>query len=193
LLAGLPQRPTAYNPFENPELAQERMNTVLSLMVRHDKITEEEAQEASEVDVTSLLVEPDRDPSPYDAFIDQVAKEVEEKLDANIYTDGLTVHTTLDTDIQEHVEYLLSEEGRNVISYPESGMQAGMVVLDTKSGAIQAVGGSLEHGEQEHNNFALSSHQPGSTAKPIVSFGPAIEYDQISTYHQINDDAPYEA
>lgn len=32
----------------------------------------------------------------------------------------------------------------------------------------------------------------GSTAKPIMSFGPAIEYNKLSTYHQLNDDAPYE-
>lgn len=193
LLAGLPQRPTAYNPFENPELAQERMNTVLTLMVRHGKITEEEAKEASEVDVSSLLVESTQDPTPYDAFIGQVAKEVEEKLDADIHTDGLIVHTTLDTEIQDYVEYLLSEEGNNVIPFPDDNMQTGMVVLDTKSGAIQAIGGRREVGETRHYNFAISGgNQPGSTAKPIVSYGPAIEYNKISTYHQINDDAPYE-
>lgn len=191
LLAGLPQRPTAYNPFENPELAQERMDTVLSLMVRHGKITEEEAKEASEVDVSSLLVESRPEPTPYDAFIEQVAIEVEEKLDADIHTDGLIVHTTLDTDIQDYVEDLMTIEGNSVISYPDN-MQAGMVVLDTKSGAIQAIGGRLDDGEK-HVNYALGTHQPGSTAKPIVSFGPAIEYNKISTYHQINDDAPYEA
>jgi len=193
LLAGLPQRPTAYNPFENPDLAQERMNTVLSLMVRHGKITEEEAKEASEVDVTSLLVESRPDPTPYEAFIDQVQKEVEEKLDANIYTDGLVVHTTLDPAIQDHVEFLLSQSENNPIPYPNDEMQAGMVVLDTKNGAIQAVGGRRDNGEDQFNYAINGGNQPGSTAKPIVSYGPAIEYNQISTYHQINDDAPYQA
>src|SRR5699024_6277 len=184
LLAGLPQRPTAYNPFENPELAQSRMDTVLTLMVRHGKITEEEADEAREVDVSSLLVEPSRDSTPYDAFVDQVAKEVEEKLDADIFTDGLTVHTTLDTNVQDHVEYLLSEEGNNVIPYPDDEMKAGMVVLDTKSGAIQAIGGRRDDGSNEFNYAINGGSQAGSTAKPLLSFGPAIEHNQISTYHQ---------
>src|SRR5690625_759923 len=39
ILAGLPQRPSAYNPYENPELTKERMNTVLNSMVRHGKIS----------------------------------------------------------------------------------------------------------------------------------------------------------
>src|SRR5699024_8731117 len=54
ILAGLPQRPTAYNPYQNPELTKERMNTVLDLMVRHEKITKEQADEAREVDIESL-------------------------------------------------------------------------------------------------------------------------------------------
>src|SRR5699024_12655716 len=35
ILAGLPQRPTAYNPYESPDLTKGRMETVLKLMVRH--------------------------------------------------------------------------------------------------------------------------------------------------------------
>src|SRR5699024_11582998 len=50
ILAGLPQRPTAYNPFVNPDLTEKRMNIVLDLMVRHGKITEEEADEARDVE-----------------------------------------------------------------------------------------------------------------------------------------------
>src|SRR5699024_2054300 len=46
MVAGLPQRPDAYNHFENPDLSQERVNTVLTLVVRHGKITDKEAEEA---------------------------------------------------------------------------------------------------------------------------------------------------
>ena len=38
----------------------------------------------------------------------------------------------------------------------------------------------------------LEDYQPGSTIKPILDYGPAIEYDKMSTYHLINDDKPYE-
>src|SRR5699024_3117190 len=34
--------------------------------------------------------------------------------------------------------------------------------------------------------------QPGSVLKPIAAYGPAIENEECSTYHQINDDKPYE-
>lgn len=194
ILAGLPQRPSAYNPYNNPELTEQRMNTVLDLMVRHEKITEEEADEAREVDIPSLLSDatPD-DSTPYPGFIQQVQREVESKVDgADIYTDGLRIYTTLDTDVQEHVEFLLSDSEENPIPYPDDEMQAGMVVLDTENGAIRAVGGKRNQQGDEYNNAIQGGQQPGSILKPFTSYGPAIEYDQISTYHQINDDKPYE-
>lgn len=156
ILAGLPQRPTAYNPFENPDLTEKRMNTVLTLMVRHGKITEEEADEAREVDIPSLLVESRPDPTPYEAFLQQVDKEVREKVgDADIYSDGLKVYTTIDPKAQEYVEFLLTDSEENPINYPDDNMQAAMTVLDTKSGAIQAIGGSRNNEGVQGFNYAI--------------------------------------
>ena len=194
ILAGLPQRPSAYNPFENPELMEKRMNTVLTLMVRHGKISQDDADEAKSVDVASLLTDEQPNSSQYESFVQQVEKEVSEKLDgANIYTDGLKIYTTLDPSIQDHVEFLLKDSDENPIPYPDDEMQAGMVVLDTKNGAIRAVGGRRNSkGIRETNNAINSTFQLGSNAKPIMAYGPAIEYNKMSTYQQINDDKPYE-
>lgn len=203
ILAGLPQRPTGYNPFVNPDLTEKRMNTVLKLMVRHDKITQEEADEARDVDIESLLVEKEEEPTPYQAFLDEVEKEVKDKLDgADIYSDGLKVYTTIDTDVQDHVEYLLSDSDDNPIAYPdnkedangdEKKLQVGAAVLDTTSGAVRAIGGSRDSSGNRGYNYAVqgAGRQPGSSIKPIVDYGPAIEYENWSTYHQLNDDKPY--
>ncbi|MHA6251131.1 transglycosylase domain-containing protein [Oceanobacillus sp. CAU 1775] len=193
ILAGLPQRPTAYNPFQNPEYTAERMDTVLTLMVRHDKITQAQADEAREVDIPSLLVETKRDATPYEAFIEKVRDEIEEKLEGvDIGTAGLKVYTTLDPDVQEHVEFLLTDSESNPIPYGDANVQGSIVVLETETGAIEAIGGRRNHSGSGDFNYALSSsYQPGSTIKPIFDYGPAIEYNQMSTYHQINDDEPY--
>lgn len=42
LLAGLPQRPSGYNPYNHPDLAENRRNIVLSLMEEHGYISEKE-------------------------------------------------------------------------------------------------------------------------------------------------------
>lgn len=195
ILAGLPQRPSAYNPFENPDLMAKRVDTVLDLMVHHGKISEEEADEARQVDITSLLTDEKPATAPHDAFLRKVREEVEEKLGgADIYTDGLKIYTTMDRDAQEYVEFLLTDSEDNPIDYgDDEELQAGLVVLDTKTGAIQAIGGSRNRENIDGYNYAIQGgRQAGSTAKPIVAFGPAIEYNKISTYHQLEDDQPYQ-
>ena len=195
ILAGLPQRPSAYNPFENPDLMAKRVDTVLDLMVHHGKISEEEAEEARQVDIASLLTDEKPATAPHDAFLRKVREEVEEKLDgADIYTDGLKIYTTMDRDAQEYVEFLLTDSEDNPIDYgDDEELQAGLVVLDTKTGAIQAIGGSRNRENIDGYNYAIQGgRQAGSTAKPIVAFGPAIEYNKISTYHQLEDDQPYQ-
>ncbi len=193
MLAGLPQRPSAYNPFEHPDLMKTRMSTVLDLMVRHGKITAEQASKAKQADIPALLTKSRPDSSPYEAFLQQVRKEVDEKVNgANIYTDGLKIYTTLDSKVQDHVEFLLTDSEENPINYKDDEMQAGMVVLDTKNGAIRAVGGSRNNQGVDGYNFAINGgSQAGSTMKPIMAYGPAIEYNKWSTYQQINDDKPY--
>lgn len=192
ILAGLPQRPTAYNPFRNPELTAERMDTVLKLMVRHGKITEEEAEEARQVDITALLDETSQNSIPHGAFIDQVETEIQNKLeDVNIYTDGLKIYTTIDTSIQERVEFLLTDSEENPINFGHEDVQGAIVVLETRTGAIQAIGGQRNTTLKGQLNYATEKYPPGSTIKPIIDYGPAIEYNQLSTYYQLNDDAPY--
>src|SRR5699024_854988 len=193
ILAGLPQRPTAYKPYEYPELMEKRVDTVLTLMVRHDKITEEEAEEARQVDISSLLAGKRPQSTEYEAFIQKVRNEVEEKVDVDIDTAGLKIYTTLDSDAQNYVEFLLTDSEENPIPYPDDEMQAGMTVLDTQSGAVRAIGGRRNsEGLGEYNYAFQGGQQPGSSFKPIISFAPAIQTNQWSTYHQINDDAPYD-
>ncbi|WP_117148819.1 transglycosylase domain-containing protein [Paraliobacillus zengyii] len=194
ILAGLPQRPSAYDPTVNPDLTQERMETVLTLMVRHGKITEAEAEEAKAVNVEDILNVSVEQETPYQAFIQKVADEVEEKTGANIYTDGLQVYTTLDPVAQEEVELVLSNSDDNPIDFPDDELQSGIVVTATNTGAIRAIGGGRNRENNNGWNYAFQGdgRQAGSAIKPILDYGPAIEYLNWSTYQQINDDAPYE-
>ncbi|KAB8138449.1 PBP1A family penicillin-binding protein [Gracilibacillus oryzae] len=193
ILAGLPQRPSAYDPFVNPDLTKERMNTVLNLMVQHNKISEAEADEVRDTDVAALLVESKKQYVKYEGFIQQVRKEVEQKTGADIYKDSLQVYTTLDPGAQEYTELLLSDQENNPIDYSaDPDIQVGITLLDTQTGAIRAIGGGRNR-ESDGWNFAIDGdgRQGGSSMKPIVAYGPAIEHLNWSTYHQLNDDKPF--
>lgn len=192
LLAGIPQLPNVYDPFDNPEKAEERKDLVLDLMVHHGKISEAEAKEAKEVTVEELVVDDYVTSIPYEDFLEVALDEIKEKLgdEVDIYTDGIEIYTTLDTRAQEYVEFMLSEE--SPVSFPDDEFQTGIAVVDTQTGAIRAIGGGRngKDGIGADWNFAADGdgRQPGSTMKPLIDYAPAIEKLKWSTYHQIKDE-----
>ncbi|WP_071395557.1 transglycosylase domain-containing protein [Bacillus tuaregi] len=192
LLAGMPQSPNNYNPFNYPDKAEKRRNIVLSLMNQHGYISESEMKEAQAASVTDSLEEEraQQGDIPYDSFIGQVIKEIEEKYpELNVYTDGLKIYTTLDTKAQNYVDQIMYEN--DIVPFPDEKFQAGITLLDTKTGEIRALGGSRNKDIDFGLNYATSvPRQPGSTIKPILDYGPAIEFLKWGTYETIVDE-PY--
>lgn len=194
LLAGLPQSPNNYNPYEHPDAAKKRRDIVLSLMAEHGFITKEEAEKAKQVPIASMLVDRKKHSEstsiPYDSFIDEVIKEVTDQANVNVYEDGLKIYTTLDPNAQSYVEDLLNS---NELFTNKKDLQTSIALIDTKTGEIRALGG----GRNEDNvtfgfNYATQRvGQPGSTIKPILDYGPAIEYLKWPTAHILVDE-PYQ-
>ncbi|SDY88632.1 penicillin-binding protein 1A [Evansella caseinilytica] len=191
LLAGIPQRPNYYNPFNNPEAAETRRNTVISLMEKYEKISTEDAEAARNVPIEEQLQKSEREAHPYQAFIDQVLNEVEaiDGIEASdIYTTGLKIYTTLDQDLQKHVEHVM--QSGDVIEFPDDKYQAGITLMDTKTGEVLAIGGFREPAEGVRSwNWATNPRRsPGSSIKPILDYGPAVDKFKWSTYQQLVDE-----
>ncbi|MDM5222224.1 PBP1A family penicillin-binding protein [Peribacillus sp. NJ11] len=190
MLVGLPQSPSRYDPYKYPERAKERRDIVLHLMNKHGYITENEMKSAQSIDITEGLQEIDKsqiDTTAYDAFIDLVIEEVGDMGDYNVFTDGLEIQTTIDKDAQEYVYNMLNSD--EIINYPSKDLQAGVTLLDTETGEIKAVGGGRNTTVKRGWNYATDAKRsPGSTIKPILDYGPAVEYLNWSTYHQIKDE-----
>ncbi len=186
-LAGIPQSPNNYNPFKHPEAAEKRRNIVLRLMEQHGKITTAEKEAAQAIPISEgLVAEEKRQVSnslKYPAFYDVMKNELEAK--GYSIADGLEIYTTLDPQAQTSVEETLQGE-----NFPTENMQAGLTVLDTKTGAIVAIGGGRDYGTDLPTNFAQdrTDRHIGSTVKPILDYGPAIEYLNWSTGHTIVDE-----
>ena len=189
LLAGLVQRPNAYDPLKNPELAEKRRNTVLGLMYQHGKITKAEMEEAKKVDVQAGLADDTTRQkfagSKYDAFLDIVLNELEKNGDGTAMAEGIKVYTTLDPNAQQIVENIMNDDS----NFPTEKIQSGVAVVDTKTGQIQAVGGGRNYGNRGWNYADdLTQNQPGSTMKPLLDYGPAIEYLKWSTGQTLVDE-----
>ncbi|MFD1928172.1 PBP1A family penicillin-binding protein [Sporosarcina siberiensis] len=189
MLAGMPQSPNGYNPFRNPERAETRRNIVLGLMVQHKKITKEEMEAAKAIPVTaSLIPEAERqanDNTKYPAYLDIVRDELEAAGLLDILSDGVKIQTSLDPDAQIAVENAIRSD-----VYKNDKMQAGMTVLNTKTGEIIAVGGGRNFSTGFWNFAIDEKRQTGSSIKPILDYGPAIEYLNWSTGQTVVDE-PY--
>lgn len=188
LITGLFQAPDAYDPYNNPELAEQRRNTVLYLMNRHGYITDKEYKIAKSITVEDLLRDNNVSTgNEWQAFIDTVVAEVINDTKSAENPNGLDpanvpmeIYTTLDKDKQRLINGIMNGETYN---WPNPVVQAGIAVVDVNNGAILAVGaGRDKKGERTFNTATQNTRQIGSTSKPLFDYGPGIEYDNWSTY-----------
>ena len=192
IIAGLFQAPNTYNPVKNPKNAAVRRKTVLTLMVRHGYITEEEAHIANSIPVEDLVkTSSNLTGNEYQGFIDTVVSEVKKDTGLNPYTTPMEIYTTMDRSKQNIVNAAMRGE---TYGWENEFVDAGVSVLDTQTGEIAAIGtgrntsgiGLLNHATFENQ----TKRQIGSTAKPLYDYGPAIEYNNASPAYYVGDE-PY--
>ncbi len=182
MLAGLPQAPSAYDPYRNPERAKKRRNIVLDSMAKYDFINATTAEQKQQQDIV-LKPAPEKKNAtyPYPYFVDYVSDQLFKKYGENrVFKGGLKVYTTLDPKIQTIAEKAVA----NSKNYPKSkadkkGLlqpQAAVVVLDPHTGFIKAIVGGRDHSQKlQFNRATDAKRQPGSSFKPIIAYAPAIE------------------
>jgi len=165
LLAGLPQAPSDYNPFHNPERATRRRAEVLKQMRDAGYITA--AQEADANAAPLGVEESNYYRNKREAyFVDYVRTELIRQYGLETVREGgLRVYTTIDLKAQE--------KARKAIHSPanvgDPGQPDGAIVaIDPKTGWIKAMATSQEYEESKFNIAAQGKRQPGSTAKMLV-------------------------
>lgn len=170
LLAGLPQKPSAYSPYEDRDAALGRRNVVLDRMTDLRYITAAECEEAKQAPLKLAGLRPSgiaRYKAPW--FVTYVIKELTSKYGADlVYRRGLRVHTTLNYKMQQAAEkslraHVLKSHWRDV-------SQGAFICLDPTNGYIKAmVGGVTEDFTKDQFNRAVQAkRQPGSSFKAFV-------------------------
>lgn len=191
MIAGLFQSPGGYDPYIYPKKAEKRRQTVLYLMEKHGYITSEQRKEASKITVDKLLVSTEREGEDYtyQSFIDQVLKEVAQDTGLDPYTTSMEIYTTMDSEKQAYIYGIMKGEN---FTWENDAVDAGVAVVDAKTGAIVALGGGRnKDGEKTFNNATDLNNQIGSTSKPIFDYAVGIEYENWSTYTPFVDE-PYQ-
>ena len=202
LLAGMPQAPTTYNPYTNPEMAKNRRNTVLYAMYENGKISKEQYDKASKVPITSglkkLKTDDTKNNNMVDNYVTEVIKETEKTTGKDPYTSGMKIYTNIDMGAQKYLFNLLNDN--KTVVYPVQNphvkgdeLKTAVTVMDVDSGKVIAQLGDRDvEGEvQRGQNLAVDGKRDvGSTTKPFTDYAPALELLHLSTAQQIVDE-PY--
>ena len=194
LLAGLPQSPSGYDPYSNPKGATSRRNDVLKAMANNDVISQSDATKYSQTSIkTGLTSDHDtvdsesEDAKVDDAYITSVRNKLT-SLGYDLNKDGLVVQTNLDSDVQQRAYDIANTD--DYVSWKDDLMQVGLTVTNPNNGQVMAqIGGRKQNGLQGSNRATNTNRSSGSTAKPLVDYGPAVENLSWSTNHSVDDSA----
>ena len=164
-LAGIPQRPNALNPYNNPELTLARRAHVLNRMYENGKITYEQRHEAG-ADPMKLTRAYTPNHGIYDKgagyFVTYVRRVLQQNFsEADVFSGGLTVHTTLDPSLQRAAETAVWD----MIGTDPSGPEGALVSMEVDTGHIIAMVGGRDFEADNFNLATQARRQPGSTFK----------------------------
>ena len=164
LLAGLPQAPSSYNPFANPESAKARRNLVLDEMADQGYITQELADKAKK---SGLAL---KRGNAYKAKREEYFFEYVRQLlidrygEKRVQQGGFKVYTTIDPALQSAARRAIKEN-----LYYEDDPASAVVMVDSQKGFIRAMASSVRFSAENQFNFATQAErQPGSTFKTFV-------------------------
>jgi penicillin-binding protein 1A len=190
LLAAMPKAPSHYDPRRHPKEARERRDLVLSLMAEQKRITPAEKDEAVKA---SLGVVPkpraEKPDAPFAAyFVEEVRRELEDRLGDDFYAHKLRVHTTLDSTAQKAAEEELERQLRSIeggalgafsgprysssLQVADDGetpyLQGAVVALDATTGDVLAWVGGRDFLHSRFDRVKSARRQAGSAFKPFV-------------------------
>ncbi len=185
LLAGMIRNPGGFNPFKHPQEALGRRDRVLTAMQEEEMI---DAEAAGKAKAERLHLATGGGglgrPSYVAAFVRaQLAETYSGDVLAN---EGLRIHTTVDTLLQDRAERALRDGlARLDRDMPavrnqrrQRTLQGSLLALDPRTGAILAMVGGREFRDTPFNRAVQAKRQPGSCFKPFVyltAFAAAAE------------------
>lgn len=189
MLAGIIRSPNRFSPFRNWKDALRERDTVLDRMVAKDYLTQAEADKAKQEHMAVAAQPVNRTQESY--MLEALRHDLDLVLDEQDIEDGgLTIHTTLDRDVQLAAEQSLEKrlkaveqlKGYNhptkaqfdaqwdgVTQPPQTNyLQGAVVVLDNSTGGMLAVVGGRDFAQSRYDRALMAGRQIGSSVKPLV-------------------------
>ena len=183
MIAGLPQAPSAYNPFIDPKAALDRRNEVLKAMMDQGYISRARYRIARS---RGLGLSPgDKYRTIREPFLfDLVQQQLIDRYGVNtVRNGGLKAYTTINPTLQEYAQAAVDS---CAVCYSGGGPAAALASVNPRNGEIVALASSQgEYSVDNQFNYAFQAHrQPGSSFKTFV-LATAIKQgiDPYTTYY----------
>lgn len=196
LLAGIPNAPSLFNPYTNPKQALQRRNAVLTNMYTQGYISETVYKEAM---AKGFLILPkpktfsDDEKVQYPEFVHYVLEEAKTDLNLSSFEEamysGLKIYTSFNPDIYNAMRKHMSDGSLYPSSTAPDGKiaEGAAVFMNPQNGEIYALTGSREQVSDftAFNRAFQAYRQPGSSIKPLLDYGPALEKGIMTPYSAI--------
>ena len=199
-IVGITKFPGAYNPFVYPENNKERQEHVLYEMWNQGYITETEYNRAVKEELNFKVTEHyERIGVTQSYFVDHVIETVIADLmekfewerryaESQLFEAGYQIYTTIDVDIQAHLENVYSTTANFPSIHNTEYPQSASVITDINGKILAMVGGIGEKpGNRVFNRATMAKRHPGSSIKPIGVYAVAFEYDTLYWSSLIDD------
>ncbi len=167
MLVGIPKSPSNYSPIINFDLAKERQEMILNLMVKNGYIEEDEKDSALKEELTIIGKKNNINLSTVMYYQDAVFKELDEINIPKSFLDtgGLKIYTDFDIDAQTTLEEKIN---KNLEKKPN--LEVNAIMEDPNTGRIIALVGGRDYSKSQFNRATSSYRQIGSAMKPILYY-----------------------
>ncbi len=190
-----------------------RKNVVLFSMYRENKITKEQYEQAKAYDltkdflpqqvaeqndreylyytimseatkiITKQLAEKDKadltDKDTYDAYYQKAQQTIQNK--------GYTIHSTIDKTIYAAMQAGVQNYGHLLDDGTATQVETGNVLMDNKTGRIYGFVGGRNYLQNQNNHAFDTERQAGSSIKPVLVYGPAVDMGLVGSESRVSD------
>jgi penicillin-binding protein 1A len=161
LLAGLPQAPSLYGPFQHRAAAKRRRDQVLDKMAARGMVTADEAARAKARGLGVKYSDYFRRQRESYVF-DYVKGELIKLYGPKVALSGLKVHTTIDLDKQRAAREAIASRMGDI------GPSSAVVTVNPRNGHIVAMASTGKYDDSQFNLAAQGHRQPGSSFKTMA-------------------------
>ena len=191
LIAGLPQAPSVYSPYNNKKLAEKRRNQVLLRMYKMKYIDKETYENAKKAPITlsTMPIMYATNKAPY--FCDYVMKELQKLgfTEDEIVNGGYRVITTLNYKAQVKANEAIIKN-LNAWGLKSDKNQAAVFSFSPIDGRILVYAGGKDYTKSQYDRVTQSARPSGSAFKPFI-YTAAIEKGYSP--NDMIDDLPFKA